>query len=183
MNSLVTSSNAASTAGTSTSTRKSFLQGARFSTVTFTINPFDAKAPRPSSYAGLASAERECESVGFESAGVKPAVGSVRSRGAVRRRCKPQNVTFLSRAARSFLYVSFCALLWLKSLVTSRGYKLVQLANGARGVHSLAYGETMHPVIGPAAEAVGLYVKQLRLVQRIRKHAGEFVIWDVGLGA
>ncbi len=67
--------------------------------------------------------------------------------------------------------------------MASTGYKLVQLANGARGVHSLAYGETMHPAIGPAAEAVGLYVKQLRLPQRIRKHAGEFVIWDFGLGA
>src|SRR5213075_821505 len=71
----------------------------------------------------------------------------------------------------------------LRSLVALSGYTIVQLANGARGVHSLAYGETMHPAIGPAAEAVALYVKQLRLVERIRKHAGEFVIWDVGLGA
>jgi hypothetical protein len=68
-------------------------------------------------------------------------------------------------------------------LVTSTGYKLVQLANGARGVHSLAHGETMHPVIGPAAEATALYVHQLRLVERIREVGGEFVIWDVGLGA
>jgi hypothetical protein len=41
----------------------------------------------------------------------------------------------------------------------------------------------MHPVIGPAAEAVALYVKQLCLVERIRQRAGEFVVWDVGLGA
>ena len=73
--------------------------------------------------------------------------------------------------------------LWLGSPVTSTGYKLVQLANGARGVHSLAHGETMHPVIGPAAEATALYVHQLRLVERIREVGGEFVIWDVGLGA
>ena len=65
----------------------------------------------------------------------------------------------------------------------STNYKLVQLANGARGIHSLAYGETMHPAIGPTAEAVALYVKQLRLVERIREQAGDFVIWDVGLGA
>jgi len=67
--------------------------------------------------------------------------------------------------------------------VALNGYKLVQLANGARGIHSLAYGETMHPAIGPAAEAVALYVKQLRLEERLREHAGQFVIWDVGLGA
>jgi len=67
--------------------------------------------------------------------------------------------------------------------VALTGYKLVQLANGARGIHSLAHGETMHLAIGPAAEAVALYVKQLRLVERIRERAGEFVIWDVGLGA
>src|SRR6266496_2891718 len=71
----------------------------------------------------------------------------------------------------------------LRSLVALTDYKLVQLANGARGVHSLAYGETMHPAVGPAVEAEALYVKQLRLLKRIREHAGEFVIWDVGLGA
>jgi hypothetical protein len=38
-------------------------------------------------------------------------------------------------------------------------------------------------VIGPVAEADTLYVKQLRLVERLERHAGEFVIWDVGLGA
>ena len=67
--------------------------------------------------------------------------------------------------------------------MTSPGYKLVQLANGALSIQSLAYGETMHPAIGPVAEAEALYVKQPRLVERIREHAGEFVIWDVGLGA
>lgn len=63
------------------------------------------------------------------------------------------------------------------------GYKLVQLANGAYSIHSLAHGETFHPVIGPVAEAEALYVNQLKLRERLKNHSGEFVIWDVGLGA
>jgi tRNA U34 5-methylaminomethyl-2-thiouridine-forming methyltransferase MnmC len=63
------------------------------------------------------------------------------------------------------------------------GYQLVQLANGTHSLHSLAYGETFHPVIGPVAEAEALYVRQLDLRSRLQRHAGEFVIWDVGLGA
>jgi tRNA U34 5-methylaminomethyl-2-thiouridine-forming methyltransferase MnmC len=66
---------------------------------------------------------------------------------------------------------------------SSSGYKLVQLANGTQSVHSLAHAETFHPVIGPVAEAEALYVRQLGLVDRVRQHRGEFVIWDVGLGA
>ena len=65
----------------------------------------------------------------------------------------------------------------------SDGYKIVQLANGTYSVHSLAERETFHPVIGPVAEAEALYVKQLKLRERLEKHSGEFVIWDVGLGA
>ncbi|MBI3882488.1 MAG: hypothetical protein HY301_20810 [Verrucomicrobia bacterium] len=67
------------------------------------------------------------------------------------------------------------------------GYKLVKLACGVHSVHSLAERETFHPVIGPVAEAEALYVKQVRIVERLRAHAKksreEFVIWDVGLGA
>jgi len=63
------------------------------------------------------------------------------------------------------------------------GFKLVQLVNGAHSIHSFAHGETFHPVIGPVAEAEALYVNQLRLRERLSKHTGEFVIWDVGLGA
>jgi tRNA U34 5-methylaminomethyl-2-thiouridine-forming methyltransferase MnmC len=63
------------------------------------------------------------------------------------------------------------------------GYQLVQLTNGSHSLHSLAYGETFHPVIGPVAEAEALYVKQLNLRERVKNHSGEFVIWDVGLGA
>jgi tRNA U34 5-methylaminomethyl-2-thiouridine-forming methyltransferase MnmC len=63
------------------------------------------------------------------------------------------------------------------------GYKIVQLVNGTYSVHSLCHRETFHPVIGPVAEAEALYVNQLRLPARLRAEAGEFVIWDVGLGA
>ena len=63
------------------------------------------------------------------------------------------------------------------------GYRIVKLASGAHSVHSLAHAETFHPVVGPVAEAEALYVRQLGLVERLRLQAGEFVIWDVGLGA
>lgn len=67
--------------------------------------------------------------------------------------------------------------------VTAVNYRLVQLVNGTHSVRSLAEEETFHPVIGPVAEAEALYVRQLRLAERAAGHAGEFVIWDVGLGA
>ena len=63
------------------------------------------------------------------------------------------------------------------------GYQLVQLASGAYSLRSLAHGETLHPIIGPVAEAEALYVQQLQLRERLKEQAGEFVIWDVGLGA
>ncbi len=62
-------------------------------------------------------------------------------------------------------------------------YELVKLGNGTFSVHSVAEDETFHPVIGPAAEAQALYVRQLHLPDRIAAHGREFVIWDVGLGA
>ena len=65
----------------------------------------------------------------------------------------------------------------------SAAYELVRLANGTHSVRSLADGETFHPVEGPVAEAEMLYIEQLRLRERIKESAGEFVIWDVGLGA
>jgi tRNA U34 5-methylaminomethyl-2-thiouridine-forming methyltransferase MnmC len=64
-----------------------------------------------------------------------------------------------------------------------RGYKLVKVAGGAHSLHSLDYGETFHPVIGPVAEAEALYVKQTELRERLGRHKGEFVMWDIGLGA
>src|SRR2546422_6761799 len=63
------------------------------------------------------------------------------------------------------------------------GYKLVKLASGVHSLHSLSYGETFHPVIGPVAEAEALYVRQLKLIERLQKTQDEFVLWDVGLGA
>lgn len=63
------------------------------------------------------------------------------------------------------------------------GYRIVKLANGAHSVHSLAHHETFHPVVGPVAEAEALYVRQLGLAGRVQRHEGEFVLWDVGLGA
>ena len=62
-------------------------------------------------------------------------------------------------------------------------YQLVQLASGVYSLHSLSYGETFHPVIGPVSEAETLYVNQLRLLDRLKSHPGEFIIWDIGLGA
>jgi tRNA U34 5-methylaminomethyl-2-thiouridine-forming methyltransferase MnmC len=66
---------------------------------------------------------------------------------------------------------------------TDSGYQLVRLNNGICSVRSLADDETFHPVVGPVAEAEALYVNQLRLRERLKNHSGEFVIWDVGLGA
>jgi tRNA U34 5-methylaminomethyl-2-thiouridine-forming methyltransferase MnmC len=63
------------------------------------------------------------------------------------------------------------------------GYRIVRLGNGTHSVHSLAHHETFHPVVGPVVEAEALYVRQLRLVERLQHHQGEFVVWDVGLGA
>jgi tRNA U34 5-methylaminomethyl-2-thiouridine-forming methyltransferase MnmC len=63
-------------------------------------------------------------------------------------------------------------------------YELVQLKNGTWSVRSLAENETFHPVVGPVAEAEALYVRQLRLPERLEAESGaEFVVWDVGLGA
>jgi tRNA U34 5-methylaminomethyl-2-thiouridine-forming methyltransferase MnmC len=66
---------------------------------------------------------------------------------------------------------------------TDSRYQLVHLNNGICSVRSLVDAETFHPVVGPVAEAEALYVNQLQLRERIKNHSGEFVIWDVGLGA
>ncbi|MCW5551925.1 MAG: methyltransferase [Verrucomicrobiae bacterium] len=65
----------------------------------------------------------------------------------------------------------------------SAAYTLVHLTNGAYAVQSLAYGEKMHPGLGPAVEAETLHVGQLQIRARLAQHCGEFVVWDVGLGA
>lgn len=69
------------------------------------------------------------------------------------------------------------------SELVSKEYRIVKLANGSYSIHSLAEEETFHPVVGPAVEAEALYVKQLGVVERFHAHRGEFVVWDVGLGA
>jgi hypothetical protein len=62
-------------------------------------------------------------------------------------------------------------------------YQIVELKNGVRSVRSLKHAETFHPVVGPAVEAEALYVRQLCLPERLAAFPGEFVVWDVGLGA
>jgi tRNA U34 5-methylaminomethyl-2-thiouridine-forming methyltransferase MnmC len=78
---------------------------------------------------------------------------------------------------------SFRSLPVLQDSVVPTSYSLVYLRNGACSIRSLAEDETFHPVIGPAIEAEALYVRQLRLPERVQATPGEFVIWDVGLGA
>src|SRR5580692_5502688 len=65
----------------------------------------------------------------------------------------------------------------------SGDYQLVQLANGEKTLFSASYGEKMHPGLGPCAEAELLYIRQLHIRERLQKESGEFVIWDIGLGA
>jgi tRNA U34 5-methylaminomethyl-2-thiouridine-forming methyltransferase MnmC len=68
--------------------------------------------------------------------------------------------------------------------LSSGSYQLVQLVNGSYSLRSLTFGETFHPVVGPVAEAEALYVKQLRLAERLRMETTRpFILWDVGLGA
>lgn len=68
-------------------------------------------------------------------------------------------------------------------MTVTPNYKLVRLANGVFSVRSLSEHETFHPVIGPAAEAETLYVRQLAIPERLRTCNEVFVVWDVGLGA
>ncbi len=68
-------------------------------------------------------------------------------------------------------------------MAPSPAYRIVKLANGSHSVHSLAHHETFHPVVGPVVEADALYVRQVGLVDRVQRRLGEFVVWDVGLGA
>ena len=63
-------------------------------------------------------------------------------------------------------------------------YELVRLGENVHGIHSHAYGETCHPIIGPEREARHLYVEGLDLPARLAARAGKpLVIWDVGLGS
>jgi S-adenosylmethionine-dependent methyltransferase len=62
-------------------------------------------------------------------------------------------------------------------------YQIVRLANGVHSVRSVADDEVFHPVVGPVAEAEALYVRQVRLTDRLADGGGSYVVWDVGLGA
>src|SRR5215207_8709085 len=68
-------------------------------------------------------------------------------------------------------------------MTPSGQYELKRLANGLFSVHSIPDNETFHPVVGTVTEAEELYVRQLHLLERAFTADGEFVIWDVGLGA
>jgi hypothetical protein len=61
-------------------------------------------------------------------------------------------------------------------------FKIVRVGD-VLSIHFSDYGETIHPAIGPAAEAEALYVRQLKLRERFAETKDEFVIWDIGLGA
>ena len=65
----------------------------------------------------------------------------------------------------------------------SNDYQLETLANGEKTLFSASYGEKMHPGLGPQAEAELLYVRQLKIRERLQSGSGELVIWDIGLGA
>jgi hypothetical protein len=65
----------------------------------------------------------------------------------------------------------------------SGDYRLVQLANGEKTLLSASFGEKMHPGLGPAAEADLLYVRQLKIRERMQAQKGGLTVWDVGLGA
>lgn len=75
------------------------------------------------------------------------------------------------------------AALFISMASNASDYVLVKLRNGDYSVRSVIDEETFHPGIGPAAEAEALYVLQLRLPERVAAARGEFVVWDVGLGA
>jgi hypothetical protein len=102
-------------------------------------------------------------------------------------RCESHGQRFelFNRRSASFAGFSFRRLQLSRDYIvqTDSGYQLVRLNNGICSVRSLADAETFHPVVGPVAEAEALYVNQLRLRERLQNHQGEFVIWDVGLGA
>lgn len=85
--------------------------------------------------------------------------------------------------AAQFASPSTGLLFHILRVVAPDAYQLVRLRNGTVSVRSVADAETFHPGIGPVAEAEALYVRQLDLPGRVRATAGEFVLWDVGLGA
>ena len=62
-------------------------------------------------------------------------------------------------------------------------FELVTTSLGPTAVRDAAFGEVMHPVIGPAVESERLYVAQSRLRERLAEPGPRLVLLDVGLGA
>jgi tRNA U34 5-methylaminomethyl-2-thiouridine-forming methyltransferase MnmC len=90
---------------------------------------------------------------------------------------------FSRQSAQQVAGFSFRLAQFAQNGFVSGDYQLVQLVNGAKTLFSASYGEKMHPGLGPQGEAELLYVRQLKIRERMRNHSGEFVLWDVGLGA
>ena len=63
------------------------------------------------------------------------------------------------------------------------GCEVVTTREGARAILDRATGEVMHPVVGPAIEAMRLYCRPARLVERLAQGEESLVLLDVGLGA
>ena len=61
-------------------------------------------------------------------------------------------------------------------------FELVTLRSGHKSLRLANTLQTFHPGIGPLAEAEILYVRGQKLIERT-SIPGNFVIWDVGLGA
>lgn len=62
-------------------------------------------------------------------------------------------------------------------------HEVVTTTAGALAVRCRETGETMHPGVGPIAEAEALYVRQSRLAARLATQTTPLVLFDVGLGA
>jgi len=73
------------------------------------------------------------------------------------------------------------------TLPTRLGDYEVQISpQGYANIRQISSGEVMHSVSRPSEEANRLYIEQSSLATRLTRtdqEAGEFVIWDVGLGA
>lgn len=67
-------------------------------------------------------------------------------------------------------------------MAPNQAYSLVRLPSGVSSLRSESERETFHPVAGPAGESAKLYVRQLRLTERLAAATGDYVVWDVGLG-
>lgn len=71
-----------------------------------------------------------------------------------------------------------------KNTMSLGNYEVVRQDGGFHSIRHKASGEVMHSVTDPVVEARRLYVEQLNMKDTLLSHqGGDFVIWDVGLGA